>query len=76
MGIYIMKQLEMKFEEEIWKDIPGYEGLYQASTFGRIKSNSRDRIGIKKIIYKTKEIILKQTLSKNYLMVKLYNKKN
>lgn len=25
-------------EEEIWKDIPGYEGLYQASTLGRIRS--------------------------------------
>lgn len=25
-------------ENEIWKDIPGWEGLYQASTFGRIKS--------------------------------------
>ena len=24
--------------EEIWKDIPGYEGIYQASTEGRIKS--------------------------------------
>ena len=23
---------------EFWKDIPGYEGLYQASTYGRIKS--------------------------------------
>ena len=47
--------------EEIWKDIPGYEGLYQVSNFGRIKS-------IKKIIYglsawkdgrKLKERILK-----------------
>lgn len=27
-------------EEEIWKDIPGYEGIYQASSFGRIKSVS------------------------------------
>ncbi|NLB17419.1 MAG: HNH endonuclease, partial [Syntrophomonadaceae bacterium] len=26
---------------EIWKDIPGYEGEYQASTFGRIKSVKR-----------------------------------
>ena len=26
---------------EIWKDIPGYEGRYQASTFGRIKSLER-----------------------------------
>ena len=24
--------------KEIWKDIPGYEGLYQASSFGQIKS--------------------------------------
>lgn len=24
--------------EETWKDIPGYEGRYQASTFGRIRS--------------------------------------
>ena len=22
---------------EVWKDIPGYEGLYQASTYGSIK---------------------------------------
>ena len=28
-------------EKEIWKDIPGYEGLYQASTLGRIKSIKR-----------------------------------
>jgi DNA-binding XRE family transcriptional regulator len=28
-------------EVEIWKDIPGYEGRYQASTLGRIKSLSR-----------------------------------
>ena len=25
-------------KEEVWKDIPGYENLYQASTHGRIKS--------------------------------------
>lgn len=27
--------------KEIWKDIPGYEGLYQASSEGRIKSLDR-----------------------------------
>lgn len=27
--------------EEIWKDIPGYEGLYQASTRGQIRSLPR-----------------------------------
>lgn len=41
---------------EVWQDIPGYEGLYQASTCGRIKSVERTRnIGInnkqKQIIY-------------------------
>lgn len=28
-------------EEEIWKDIPGWEGMYQASNLGRIKSLAR-----------------------------------
>jgi hypothetical protein len=28
-------------QEEIWKDIPDYEGLYQASNLGRIKSIKR-----------------------------------
>ena len=27
--------------EEIWKDIPGYKGLYQVSNLGRIKSMKR-----------------------------------
>ena len=27
--------------EEIWKDIPGYEGLYQVSNLGRVKSLPR-----------------------------------
>ena len=32
------KRIVMKEE---WKDIPGYEGLYQASSLGRIKSLPR-----------------------------------
>ena len=28
--------------DEIWKDIPGYEGLYSISTLGRIKSYPRE----------------------------------
>ena len=27
--------------EEIWKDIPGYEGLYQVSNFGKVRSLKR-----------------------------------
>lgn len=31
-------------EEEIWKDIPGYEGYYQVSNMGRVKSLDRTMI--------------------------------
>ena len=41
-------------EKEIWKDIPGYEGIYQASSLGRIRSFKRN-----------KAIILKPGRSKN-----------
>lgn len=36
------------FEKEIWKDIPGFEGLYQASNLGRIKSLNRYKKNHKK----------------------------
>lgn len=29
---------------EIWKDIPEWEGLYQVSNFGRVKSVKRDKV--------------------------------
>lgn len=43
-----MKTETMNFEqmEEIWKDIKGYEGLYQVSNLGRVKSyDSIDKLG-------------------------------
>ena len=33
---------------EIWKDIPGYEGMYQASTKGRVKSFYNNKENLKK----------------------------
>ena len=30
--------VEHYLDKEVWKDIPGFEGEYQASTFGRIRS--------------------------------------
>ncbi len=52
---------------EIWKYIPGYEGLYEISNFGRVKSlPKRNRPG--------KTIILKPTMdTQGYLYVSLYN---
>lgn len=46
--------------EEIWKDIPGYKGLYQASNLGRIKSLPKQKKCLKSI-FLTKERILKDT---------------
>ena len=29
--------------KELWKDIEGFEGLYQISNYGRVKSLERER---------------------------------
>lgn len=51
-------------EKEIWKDIPNYEGLYQASNLGRVKSLERP--------YRRKEKILKLSIShRGYYIVAL-----
>lgn len=47
--------------EEIWKDIKNYEGLYQVSNLGRVKSLNFHRTG--------KERILKLFKKRNYLQV-------
>lgn len=56
---------------EVWKDIQGYEGLYQVNSLGEIKSLShktQNRQGV----YYTNNKILKSTLNnKGYLTVKL-----
>lgn len=48
--------------EEIWKDIEGYEGLYQVSNMGRVKSLKND-------------IILKPYILRGYEKVLLYKNK-
>lgn len=44
-------------ENEIWKDIIGYEGIYQVSSLGRIKSLARRRFNHNSY-YNSKEMIL------------------
>lgn len=58
-----MESYEVK---EVWKDVPEYEGLYQVSSLGRVKSLSR------RIDYNgwphyrnVKEIIMKESISSN-----------
>ena len=35
---------------EIWKDIKGYEGLYQVSNLGRVKSLDYNRMGVERLL--------------------------
>ena len=62
---------------EIWKDIQGYEGFYQVSNLGRIRSLDRtitDSIGRKRL-YKGR--ILKQMIDgSGYFEVLLYKETN
>jgi hypothetical protein len=50
---------------EIWKDIPGYEGWYQVSNMGNIKSLSREVLRNGEYPMKIKEKILKFWEDKN-----------
>lgn len=68
-------QKENNSKEEIWKDIKEYEGLYQVSSKGRVKSLERDIIYKNGVKRHKKEKILKAQLNQfGYLRVDLYNK--
>ena len=60
--------------KEIWKDIPEYEGLYQVSNAGRVKSLKRTVTSNKGQAFEVDEKILKpvgRCRNKNYLAVHL-----
>lgn len=58
--------------KEIWKDIPGFEGYYQASNLGRIKSLARSWVGGYGAIRSKPETELKSSPnSSGYLQVVL-----
>ncbi len=62
---YLTKE---QLASETWRDIPGLEGAYQASNFGRIKSLERFNRGGKY----TRARVLKQHLSAGYPTVSVY----
>ena len=58
---------------EIWKDIPGYEGIYEVSNKGRVRSKQRLALGKNNCYRKLPEKILKERINKNgYNRVALY----
>lgn len=61
--------------DEIWKDIEGYEGLYQVSNLGRVKALPKYCFN-GKVNWLMKEHILKPlNMTKGYLYVCLYKNK-
>lgn len=73
--------MEIKLEDkerqpcEVWKDIEGYEGLYQVSNLGRVKSLARKhllKINGKDCFRKQPERILKQWKRTSYFIVDLW----
>lgn len=56
--------------KEIWKDIEGYEGLYQISNFGRVKSLPKKNGNSYQ-----EERILKPKNNQGYMQVNLYKNK-
>lgn len=50
--------------QEIWKDIAGYEGLYQVSNYGKVKSLNYNHT-------KTEKVLCKKQHKSNYVTVML-----
>lgn len=66
-GCKMNKGLSLEdLQNEIWKDIEGYEGLYQVSNMGRVKSFNINENG---------KILKQGTTKKGYLYVILYKDK-
>lgn len=61
-------------QAEIWKDVPGYEGIYQVSNLGNVKSLERTKLSGGRIV-KVHSTILKGrpsgNIGKQYLAVSL-----
>lgn len=60
-------------KDEVWKDIPQYEGHYQISNYGRVKSLKRtivDSRGISKTV--NGKILVAQVKDNGYLQVSLW----
>lgn len=62
---------DMMEQEEIWKDVVGYKGMYQVSNIGRTKTMSRNIYSKGSIHYIMKERVTRQTDFKGYKQIRL-----
>jgi len=71
--IYYFCEIDYVFKTEQWIPIINYEGLYEISDLGRVKSLSKVQLNHGKYPWITKEKILRPgNTSKNQLIVGLY----
>ena len=68
----------MSYQEEIWRDIEGYEGIYQVSNFGKVKRLEKEvHKNIKgqacACLYKEKIMKLSNHNRNGYLKINLNN---
>lgn len=61
---------------EEWKPIRGYEGLYEVSSFGRVKSLAKQWISGKNNFKSKPDTIMVQVIAKGYLRLTLKNDGN
>lgn len=52
-------------EKEVWKDVVGYEGLYEISSFGRLKRLKRTTLGKDGVEYNYPELMIKGDYDKD-----------
>ena len=69
-----MSMENLNYENEIWRDIPEYEGLYQASNLGRIKSlqRTKQRLDGTHIQNVNERILISKTGKYGYLRLLLH----
>lgn len=58
--------------KEIWKNIKGYEGLYQVSNFGEVKSLKRLKSNGKGLVKIKEKILIQNITNWGYYRVALY----
>lgn len=66
-------QKPLDLPNEIWKDVPNYEGLYQASNLGRIKSLERELPQKNNINRVIREKLITTTICKGYSVCSVTN---
>jgi len=59
-------------QKEIWKVVKGYEGIYEVSDLGRVKSIGREVLRGHNYLYRTKTRILSLSTNGRYQHIRLY----